>query len=213
MKVLDHPNIVKVYEIVPEYLEQEGLTIKAPAMIMEFVPKRNVHQFRKGAKFFPEKIARRIFVQMLDTLEYLHSKHSIVHHDIKLKNFIFDDDFNIKLCDFGVAGYFDPKTKLTDEKSKIGRYTLPDLTKKQKLYSGPDLDLFAAAICLYFMVTGVEPPIFKNEADRYSLLCSNAKLYWKSLRTTCENPDISEQFASLMNAMLAPEAKRRPDLS
>jgi len=109
-------------------------------MVMEYAPKKSIFKYLKSVEYFPEKIARRIFAQMLDSIEYLH-KQGIGHRDVKIKNFVFDEEFNAKLCDFGSAGSFDPKTKGFSDKSKIGRYTLPDI-KKQDYYGAEDLDLF-----------------------------------------------------------------------
>lgn len=47
-----------------------------------------------------ETIARTLFQQMINALDYLHSK-NIIHRDIKPQNILFDEHFNIKICDFG----------------------------------------------------------------------------------------------------------------
>lgn len=48
---------------------------------------------------------------MLSGLQYLHSK-NIAHRDLKLENVLFksmdQDNFNIKVVDFGFATKFDP---------------------------------------------------------------------------------------------------------
>ncbi len=44
----------------------------------------------------------------MDGFEYLH-KNGIIHRDIKPENILLNDDFNVKICDFGAA------RNLTDE--------------------------------------------------------------------------------------------------
>ena len=39
---------------------------------------------------------------MINALHYMH-EHNIVHRDIKSHNFLVDDNYTVKLCDFGLA--------------------------------------------------------------------------------------------------------------
>ena len=40
--------------------------------------------------------------QLLQGVAYLHQQ-GIVHRDLKLSNILVDNDFNLKICDFGLA--------------------------------------------------------------------------------------------------------------
>jgi serine/threonine protein kinase len=51
--------------------------------------------------YLPERIAKKLFLQLLDAVEYLHIKSKVAHLDIKLENILIDNDFKLKLCDFG----------------------------------------------------------------------------------------------------------------
>jgi serine/threonine protein kinase len=50
---------------------------------------------------------------LLDGLSYIHSL-NIIHRDIKPENILFDQKFNLKICDFGLSikieGSVKPKT-------------------------------------------------------------------------------------------------------
>lgn len=44
---------------------------------------------------------------MVSAVSYLHSI-GILHRDIKPENILFDDQMNVKLCDFGFSAKFGP---------------------------------------------------------------------------------------------------------
>ncbi len=99
---LDHPNIVKIIDfqnilnigdcIVMEYVE--GVTLR------EFVKSRKVvkSQGRKAKEFF-----EKIFNELLDAMEYFHSK-QIIHRDLKPDNILITNNGNnVKIIDFGLS--------------------------------------------------------------------------------------------------------------
>lgn len=99
---LDHPNIVKIIDfqnilnigdcIVMEYVE--GITLR------EFVKSRKVvkSQGRKAKEIFD-----KIFNELLDAMEYFHSK-QIIHRDLKPDNILITNNGNnVKIIDFGLS--------------------------------------------------------------------------------------------------------------
>ena len=113
LRAIDHPNIVKLYEVketstcyylVTEFCNGGGLS----DCLEEYQNKHN--------KPFPEEIVQYLMKQIVDALKYLHGK-TILHRDIKLDNILvnFDNEEDrrnknmlkakVKMIDFGFARY------------------------------------------------------------------------------------------------------------
>ena len=94
LKTIDHPGIVKLYEIFE--------TDEHYLIIIELCPGGDMIGYVRRRKKLPEDLARHFFLQLMRTIEYLHAN-DISHRDIKLDNLLLDAFGNLKLCDFGVS--------------------------------------------------------------------------------------------------------------
>ena len=96
MKRVNHPNIVKLYDVV----ETETQVV----LVMEYINGGSTHGYLKAKpnRRMEEHNARKIFAQLIGALSYLHSK-CISHRDIKLENVMLDANKNVKLIDFGFS--------------------------------------------------------------------------------------------------------------
>ena len=98
MRKVDHPNIVKVYDV-----------FRAPTciyIVMEFVEGEELFDFIKAKNGVSEQETIQIIRQLLKTLKYLNSM-NLCHRDLKPENILIDrNTLGIKLLDFGLACYF-----------------------------------------------------------------------------------------------------------
>ena len=146
---------------------------------------------------FSEKLARTYFHQIISGLECLH-KNNIAHRDMKPENLLFDNNFNLKIADFGFSTHMDRKLQ-TYCGTKI--YMAPEILT-HKPYSGVSVDLFAAGVILLNMLTGFchyqsfQRPPFTEQ------FYANSEEFWKHLGTKLPF-SISEDFKDLINGILA----------
>mmetsp|Transcript_7962 Transcript_7962/g.7456 ORF Transcript_7962/g.7456 Transcript_7962/m.7456 type:complete len:115 (-) Transcript_7962:387-731(-) len=69
--------------------------------VLEYAPNGDLFDFVRLGNL-TQNDSMKIFEQILDGLEYLHSR-GIAHRDIKLENILVDKDNNAKISDFGFA--------------------------------------------------------------------------------------------------------------
>lgn len=120
--------------------------------------RRSMDLFECIEKFesFAEPLARHIFVQIVRAIAHLHEI-GLVHRDIKDENILIDDNFHVKVIDFGSAAFFDPTgKKLFDLFLGTKQYASPEILQ-QKQYRGPEAEMWALGCCLYIILTGLVP--------------------------------------------------------
>ncbi|CAH8432101.1 unnamed protein product [Heterobilharzia americana] len=146
MKMLNHPNIVRLYEVI----ESE----RHVYLVMEYAENGEVFDHLVAHGRMKEREARAAFRQIVSAVEYCHQK-KIVHRDLKAENLLFDGYFNIKLADFGFSNLFDGSKKL-DTFCGSPPYAAPELFQGRK-YDGPEVDVWSLGVILYTLVSGSLP--------------------------------------------------------
>ncbi|KAI6651209.1 hypothetical protein LOD99_5356 [Oopsacas minuta] len=103
--------------------------------------------------------AKYYFVQLIDGLEYIHSR-GIVHKDIKPGNMLISADDILKLTDFGVAEELSPFQNNDECKFAQGApaFQSPEeVTGLHDSWSGFKADIWSAGVSLYNFTTGQYP--------------------------------------------------------
>ncbi len=143
---LSHPGIVAIYE----YGEDDATAFIA----MEFVEGRSLERVLSPRQPLPESEALSIMEQLLDALACAH-RAGVWHRDVKPANLIMTPSGQVKLTDFGIARI--ENMALTQVTSVIGTpgYMAPEQYVGEGITH--KVDLFAAGVLLYRMLTGVAP--------------------------------------------------------
>lgn len=146
MKMLDHPNIVKLYEVIDSQ--------RTLYLVMEYASGGEVFDYLVAHGRMREKEARAKFRQIVSAVQYCHQK-QIIHRDLKAENLLLDSEMNIKIADFGFSNEFVPGQTL-DTFCGSPPYAAPELFKGLR-YEGPEVDIWSLGVILYTLVSGTLP--------------------------------------------------------
>ncbi|NET86890.1 MAG: FHA domain-containing protein [Kamptonema sp. SIO1D9] len=146
-------------------------------------------QSKGGCLSISEAIS--IIVQVLDGLHYAHQAEipyvrlaggkigkgrGLVHRDLKPNNIFLccqGDGYTAKVGDYGLAKAFDQAGLSGFSHTDRSAGTLEFMSKQQALnfkYAEPDVDVWAAAACLYYLLTGCYPRDFCESEPRLTVL-------------------------------------------
>lgn len=145
LKLLRHPHIIKLYEVIT--------TPSDIIMVIEYAG-GELFQYIVERGRMSEDEARRFFQQIIAAIEYCH-RHKIVHRDLKPENLLLDDHLNVKIGDFGLSNIMTDGDFL---KTSCGspNYAAPEVISG-KLYAGPEIDIWSCGVILYVMLCGRLP--------------------------------------------------------
>lgn len=156
MKKLDHPNILKLHEVIDSQ--------NAMHLVLDYLPGGDLLSYccMTPQPNLSEPDVKQFIRQLLVTLVYMHSK-GIVHRDLKLENILLQDKSgfdNFKIADFGFAIDHTRDTML----SKCGSpgYIAPEIFKDQTY--DEKVDIFSVGVICYIMLYGERP--FKGKSVR-----------------------------------------------
>nr|NP_001027631.1 calmodulin-dependent protein kinase homologue [Ciona intestinalis]BAC57526.1 calmodulin-dependent protein kinase homologue [Ciona intestinalis] len=155
LRSLKHCNIVELLEIYdnPSHLYLVMQLVSGGELFDRIV--------EKGS--YTEKDASHLISQILDAIDYLHSK-DIVHRDLKPENLLYHstaEDSKIMISDFGLS-----KVEVEGQMLKTAcgtpGYVAPEVLK-QKPY-GKEVDVWSIGVIAYILLCGYPP--FYDENDQ-----------------------------------------------
>jgi len=155
MSYIIHKNIVSLFAV----FENRNQI----CMVMEYAGGGELLDYITRRTRLSEIEARKFFTQLLDGIGYAHSKR-IIHRDIKAENVFLDQKLEmIKIGDWGFAGlYKSDQVSSSDYQCGTLNYAAPEILS-QRSTVGPEVDVWALGVLLYFMVCGWLP--FRGTTD------------------------------------------------
>jgi serine/threonine-protein kinase len=157
-RVLDHPNIVKVTNIVA--------TAEHAALVMDYVDGPSLERALPGLVGCTDEIIR-IILDVLAAVEHAH-RAGVIHRDLKPANVLLDGPNQIpRVTDFGIAKVTDAtyvRSSATGNGTRMGTlaYMSPEQIRGPRFVTTRS-DVFSLGIVLYEMATGALP--FDGDSD------------------------------------------------
>jgi len=200
---LDHPNIVRAYDV---DTETEG-GVEIHFLVMEYIVGQDIEKLLGARQQFNVIEATDYIRQAAEGLSHAHES-GLVHRDIKPGNLLVDRKGVVKLLDLGLARFFrDTETEsLTIKHDEKVLGTADYLAPEQAVDShavDERADIYSLGCTLYFSLTG-HPP-FTDGTLVQRLLAHQTKAP-PAIRK--QRPDVPESLVAIVDKMMQ---KRKDD--
>jgi serine/threonine protein kinase len=149
---LDHPNIVRAYDV-----DNEG---ENHYIVMEYIPGKDLNAIVKQEGPLPMELACNYIAQAAEGLQHAHDA-SLIHRDVKPANLLVDTKGVVKILDLGLALFSDSaEASLTVAHNENVLGTADYLAPEQAVNSHKvdfRADIYGLGCTLYFLLTGSPP--------------------------------------------------------
>lgn len=161
MKELDHPNIVKLNDVVHE---EKKLTL-----VFEYLDEDLKKYIDENGGQIPLETAKYFLYQLLAGVAFCHER-KVLHRDLKPQNLLINKEtLQLKLADFGLARAFGVPVRNFSNEVVTLWYRAPDVLLGSRKYSTP-IDIWSAGCIFGEMMTGKAMFPGSNEADELRLI-------------------------------------------
>ncbi|PIN17201.1 Serine/threonine protein kinase [Handroanthus impetiginosus] len=152
LSLLHHPNLVKLIGYCTDGDQR--------LLVYEFMPmgslENHLFDVEPGQKPLTWSTRLKIAVDVARGLEYLHCKANppVIYRDLKSSNILLDNDFNVKLSDFGLAklGPVGDNTHVSTRVMGTYGYCAPEYAMSGKLTLKSDI--YSFGVVLLELITG-----------------------------------------------------------
>ncbi|XP_050376691.1 probable serine/threonine-protein kinase At1g54610 [Argentina anserina] len=179
LRKLDHPNVIKL----------EGLVTSRMSCSLYLIFEYMEHDLSGLAASteikFTQPQVKCYMKQLLSGLEHCHS-HGVLHRDIKGSNLLIDNEGVLKIADFGLATFFDPRLKQPMTSRVVTLWYRPPELLLGATFYGVGVDLWSAGCILAELLSGKPIMPGRTEVEQlhkiFKLCGSPSEDYWKKYK-------------------------------
>ncbi|KAL7153836.1 hypothetical protein ABFS83_04G195300 [Erythranthe nasuta] len=195
MKVLSHPNIVNLVEVI------DDPTTDHFYMVLEYVEDKWICDGAGPPGRLGENTARKYLRDVVSGLMYLHA-HNIVHGDIKPDNLLVTASGTVKIADFSVSQVSEDDNDELRRSPGTPVFTAPECCLGIT-YHGKAADTWAVGVTLYCLILGNYPFLGETLQDTYDKIVNNPLLL---------PDDMNPLLKDLLEGLLCKDPRQRMTL-
>ncbi len=146
MKLIDHPNIMSLYDV----FEGDNELY----LLLEYIGGGELFDFLVSRGRLPPAEALKYFREIIFGVDYCH-RFNICHRDLKPENLLLDSKQNIKIADFGMAA-MEIQNHMLETSCGSPHYASPEIVAG-KAYHGAASDIWSCGVVLFALLVGRLP--------------------------------------------------------
>lgn len=192
---LEHPNIIKVFDF--------GTYKEFFYISFEHFKSKNLRELL-NTESPDEEIKKDLFIQLVKALNFVH-KHGVIHRDIKPENILVNENYMLKLTDFGLAQESMDKF-VTQQYAIVGTpaYMSPEQIQGEKLTAKSDL--FSLGIVAAELFTGTNPFWGEETNETINKIISFDEEKFNAIFNNLHDP-----YQKILRGLLAIDTEKRFD--
>lgn len=206
LKNLDYPSLMKFYGV--NLQDSDDKNKIKPSILMEYYPNgslaRTIQKCIDGTpEYFTPTCKYKALLGISYGMRYLH-ENNIIHRDLKPLNILFDSNYEICICDFGLSRYLLTSSSQKEMTKSIGTvsYMAPEVFNDSETYD-EKVDVYSFGMIAYEIITGKK--LYEN-MNIYHIL----NKVDQGFRPNLELDSISNKMKSLIRRCWSRNARERP---
>ena len=168
-------------------------------ILLEYASNGCLYFYIDPKEGIPERLALRFLRDTASALKYLHSQ-GVIHRDIKPENILLDDQFNVKVCDFGWATHIQNEKEVRNSICGTLQYMPPEVCFRQT--HSTKADMWSLGVLLYEMTHG-RPPFEGESLDQLKKEFGSKNI---EVRTS-----FSQEIRALLRDLFRMDSFQRPN--